>query len=133
MRKLFLILLLAILPLQYAWSAAAAYCGHEQEQSQHFGHHAHQHNAQAGSHDGDGDGGDGDNAGDDDGGTGKLPGSAKVHADCAVCHHAVQASILEGMAPPPDTASAGYPPSSDPRFTSHIADGPKKPDWHPAA
>jgi hypothetical protein len=133
MRKLFLILLLAILPLQYAWSAAAAYCGHEQEQSQHFGHHAHQHNAQAGSHDGDGDGGDGDNAGDDDGSTGKLPGSAKVHADCAVCHHAVQASILEGMAPPPDTASAGYPPSSDPRFTSHIADGPKKPDWHPAA
>ena len=130
MRKLFLILLLAILPLQYAWSAAAAYCGHEQEQSQHFGHHAHQHNAQAGSHDGDDAGGDG---GDGDGSNGKLPGNAKVHADCAVCHHAVQASILAGMAPPPDAASAGYPPSSDLRFTSHIADGPKKPDWRSAA
>lgn len=127
MRRLFLILLLAILPLQYAWSAAAAYCGHEQEQSQHFGHHAHQHNAQAGSHDGDGDD---TGAG---GGDGKLPGKAKVHADCAVCHHAVQASILAGMAPPPDAASAGYPPSSDFNFTSHIADGPKKPDWLPAA
>jgi len=128
MRKLFLILLLAILPLQYVWSAAAAYCGHEQGQSQHFGHHAHQHNAQAGSHDGDDAGGDGGN-----GSSGKLPGNAKVHADCAVCHHAVQASLLSGMAPPPGAASAGYPPSSDLHFTSHIADGPKKPDWHPAA
>ncbi|WP_377701319.1 hypothetical protein [Pseudoduganella sp. UC29_71] len=133
MRKLFLILLLAILPLQYAWSAAAAYCGHEQEQSRHFGHHAHQHNAQAGSHDGDGndnnDGGDGG----DGGGKGKLPGKVKVHADCAVCHHAVQASLLSGMAPPPDAASGGYPPPSDSHFSSHIADGPKKPDWRPAA
>ncbi|KQV85084.1 hypothetical protein ASD15_08155 [Massilia sp. Root351] len=133
MRKLFLILLLAVLPLQYAWSAAAAYCGHEQEQSQHFGHHAHQHNAQAGAHDGDDASGDGDGAADGGGHSGKPPGNAKVHADCAVCHHAVQASILAGMATPPDTASAGYPPSSDLRFTSHIADGPKKPDWHPAA
>jgi hypothetical protein len=130
MRKLFLILLLAILPLQYAWSAAAAYCGHEQEQSQHFGHHAHQHNAQAGSHDGDGND---SNDGGDGGGKGKLPGKAKIHADCAVCHHAVQASLLSGMAPPPDAACDGYPPSSDSLFSSHIADGPKKPDWRPAA
>jgi hypothetical protein len=126
MRKLFLILLLAMLPVQYVWSAAAAYCGHEQEKTQHFGHHAHQHTAQAGTLDGDDDGDGGD-------GHGKLPGKAKVHADCAVCHHAVQASLLSGMASPPDAAGLSYPPPSDFRFTSHIADGPKKPDWHPAA
>jgi hypothetical protein len=129
MRKLFLILLLAVLPLQYAWSAAAAYCGHEQEQSQqkrsHFGHHSHQHNAQAEPQQ---DGND-SNGGND----GKLPGKAKVHADCAVCHHAVQASLLSGTAPPPDAAGAAYPPSSVLHFTSHIAEGPKKPDWRRAA
>ena len=132
MRRLFLILLLAILPVQYVWSAAAAYCGHEQEKTQHFGHHAHEHNSQASSQDGDGDG-DGDGRLEGDGGKGKLPGKAKVHADCAVCHHAVQASLLAGMAPPPGAVSGGYPPSPDSRFTSHNADGPKKPDWHPAA
>jgi hypothetical protein len=129
MRKLFLILLLAILPLQYAWSAAAAYCGHEQEQSQqkrsHFGHHSHQHNAQAEPQH---DGNDGNDSND-----GKLPGKAKVHADCAVCHHAVQASLLSGAAPPPDAAGAAYPPSFVLHFTSHIAEGPKKPDWRRAA
>lgn len=129
MRKLFLILLLAILPLQYAWSAAAAYCAHEQGKSQHFGHHAHQHNAQAETaHDDDADNNDVDGNGD-----GQPAGKAKVHADCAVCHHAVQASLLAAMAPPPTAAGAAYPPPSDPRFSSHIADGPKKPDWHPAA
>lgn len=132
MRKLFLILLLAILPLQYAWSAAAAYCGHEQEQSQqkrsHFGHHSHQHNAQAEpQHDVNGSN---DRNDSDDG---KLPGKAKVHADCAVCHHAVQASLLSGASPPPDAAGAAYPPSSMLHFTSHIAEGPKKPDWRRAA
>jgi hypothetical protein len=45
----------------------------------------------------------------------------------------VQASLLSGIAPPPDAASDGYPPSSDSHFSSHIADGPKKPDWRPAA
>ncbi|WP_436264886.1 cation efflux protein, CzcI family [Pseudoduganella sp. LjRoot289] len=131
MRRLLLILLLAVLPLQYAWSAAAAYCGHEQGKSQHFGHHAHHHNMQAEP----GHAGDAadDSAGGNDNGHGKPAGKAEVHADCAVCHHAVQASLLSAMAPPPTAAGAAYPPPSDPRFSSHIADGPKKPDWHPAA
>lgn len=129
MRKWFLIFLLAVLPLQYAWSAAAAYCGHEQEKSQHFGHHAHQHKAEA-SHDGDGNAnGDGDGH---TGGKGKPP-KVKVHADCAVCHHAVQASLLAAAPPQPGAGGDAYPPASDPRFSSHIADGPKKPDWRRAA
>lgn len=124
MRKLFLILLLAVLPLQYAWSAAAAYCGHEQGKVQHFGHHAHQHHA---------DSSDTDSTYDSSNDEGKLPGKAKVHADCAVCHHAVQAFLLTAMAPPLASGGAAYPPPSDPHYSSHIAEGPKRPDWLLAA
>jgi hypothetical protein len=119
-RKLFLILLLAVLPLQYAWSAAAAYCGHEQGKVQHFGHHAHQHHAGSSAD---------DNTNDD----GKLPGKAKFHADCAVCHHAVQAFLLTEIAPPLASGGTAYPPPFDPRYSSHIAEGPKRPDWLLAA
>jgi hypothetical protein len=127
MRKLFLILLLAILPFQYAWSAAAAYCEHEQGKSTHFGHHSHQHTVQAEpGHDGD----DAHNEGDDGH---KPPAKGKMHADCAVCQFSVQASLLDSLAPPPGLAGTAYPPGADPRFSSHIADGPKRPDWLPAA
>lgn len=44
MRRLFAILLLAFLPLQFSWAAVAGYCGHESgAQAQHLGHHDHQH------------------------------------------------------------------------------------------
>lgn len=43
MRLFLLTLLLAILPLQFAWSAASGYCRHETEVgAAHFGHHEHQ-------------------------------------------------------------------------------------------
>lgn len=75
-KKLILILLLAILPIQYSWAAAAAYCQHEQAQhTPHFGHHSHQHQAT------------------DEGG--KDTGTSKqAHSDCEVCHFSVQASFL---------------------------------------
>lgn len=50
----FVALLLALLmPLQFVWGAAAAYCGHESpngpgvQVTQHFGHHQHVHKADA--------------------------------------------------------------------------------------
>lgn len=44
MRRFLLIVLLAFLPLQSIWAAAAGYCGHEAApQAGHFGHHVHQH------------------------------------------------------------------------------------------
>ena len=43
-RRLFLLLLLAVLPLQFATAAAAPYCAHEGDSSaKHVGHHEHEH------------------------------------------------------------------------------------------
>lgn len=40
------IVLLFVLPVQFAWSAAAAYCQHEQVPAKmHIGHHSHEHGA----------------------------------------------------------------------------------------
>ncbi len=50
MRRWLTILLLFILPVQFAWSAAAAYCQHEEVTGMtHIGHHAHEHKADGGS------------------------------------------------------------------------------------
>jgi hypothetical protein len=49
MRTFLLTLLLAILPLQFAWGAASGYCMHETEAgAAHFGHHEHQLSASSG-------------------------------------------------------------------------------------
>ena len=48
MKRLFLILLLLVLPIQMSWSAASRYCQHEHgKAAQHFGHHEHKHQASA--------------------------------------------------------------------------------------
>ncbi|GER18503.1 hypothetical protein [Variovorax boronicumulans] len=49
MRTFLLAMLLAILPLQFAWGAATGYCRHEAGTGvAHFGHHEHQANAPSG-------------------------------------------------------------------------------------
>ena len=48
MRRHLILLLLALLPYQFVWGAAAAYCGHESgTEVSHFGHHAHKHQSKA--------------------------------------------------------------------------------------
>ena len=48
MRKAVLIFLLAVLPFQFVWGAAAGYCRHEQgSEVSHFGHHLHKHQSKA--------------------------------------------------------------------------------------
>ena len=110
-KKLLLIFLLVLLPFQFSWAAAAAYCQHEETKAaQHFGHHSHQHNAQADLPD-----------------KGETP--TKVHADCGYCHLACQASFL--MAQP----DIGMPNGSTDItlysriYTSHIPEGLHRPDW----
>ncbi|RJG07840.1 hypothetical protein D3870_04890 [Noviherbaspirillum cavernae] len=111
MKKFLLILLLAILPLQYTWAAAAAYCEHEKEvQASHPGHHPHEHQTV-----------DGDS--DDQG---KVN---KVHSDCGVCQFSAQASFLTTFpagVPPGDIGHAVRLPDF---YSSHIPDGPQKPNW----
>ncbi len=48
MRRLCLILMLLVLPLQVSWAAVSSYCKHESgTAAQHFGHHYHQHKIKA--------------------------------------------------------------------------------------
>lgn len=47
MRRLVIIFMLLLLPVQITWAGISAYCKHETGVSaQHFGHHEHQHQAQ---------------------------------------------------------------------------------------
>jgi hypothetical protein len=112
-KKLLLILLIMLLPLQYSWAAFAVYCQHEQEAQQtfHIGHHAHQHQ----------------NRGED---PQKPYGIKQAHSDCGVCHFSPQAAFsltfVLGVLP----SSIGYLALLSYSFSSHIPDGPHKPDWH---
>lgn len=49
MRRLIAVFILALLPLQFSWSAVATYCMHERAtaQTQHVGHHEHEHEAKS--------------------------------------------------------------------------------------
>jgi hypothetical protein len=109
-KKLLLILLLTILPIQHAWSMAAVYCQHEPATVTHFGHHGHQHQAQS-----------------DDGADKSKP--VKVHSDCEVCHHAVQASVPAGGGVDVAVEAIGHAPTAARRYLSHISEGPQRPNW----
>lgn len=115
-KKLILIFLLAILPLQYAWAAAAAYCQHEQEMSAHFGHHTHEHKAHA-------------DAPDDE----EAPVNSAADTDCEICQLSTKLSFLSAV---PDVVPvSGFELSANLllSFSSHIPDGPQKPDWRAVA
>lgn len=87
MRRWLIVLLLAVLPWQWAWSAAAPYCRHEAVPgASHPGHHAHRHDHVASIS----SAADQDSAGD-------LSGSVQ-DLDCTACHGAaMQASHLAAM------------------------------------
>ena len=106
MRRALLIFMIAMLPLQWVWAAAATTCQHEACVSEaHFGHHAHQHDA------------------------GKAASAAGGdHADCGVCH--LSAAKTCGGATVPVAVEAG--PSRNLvallLFDSHIPSGPERPN-----
>lgn len=109
-KRLVLIVLMLILPVQYTWSAAAVYCQHEQASPFHFGHHAHEHKAKADHPDG-------------------HKGVQTADNDCEYCHFFSHAFFV------PFDAAASTPPEL-PRFwlhpttyTSHIAERPPRPNW----
>lgn len=112
MQRLVLVLLMLILPVQWTWSAAASLCRHEAstQQARHFGHHEHAHaegnrltaetakppgSAVAAS------------TADDPG----LPGDASgTHADCAACHVAAPALVMQAPALPDGPAALAATP-----------------------
>lgn len=79
MRRLLIIVMMVVLPLQFGWAAAATYCQHESSPiTYHFGHHVHTH------------------AGKADNSKSQQKANSKSHQtagsklvpddDCAVCH-----------------------------------------------
>ncbi len=114
MKRLILVLMLFLLPLQASMAAAGAYCQHEQgAATQHFGHHAHQHQ-----------GADKDSPA---GGS-----AASFHADCAFCHLGCVGAVTSSL----DVASSAPPaPAAPPdnNFLLVFLDGPERPKWASAA
>lgn len=111
MKRLFLIFLLAMLPLQMSWAVVSDYCEHENgKAAQHVGHHEHKHQA----------------SGD------KQPSKSKLgtgDADCSYCHHCC-ANIIATPHPAPvvpfDSAQVAFELH---RYLSPISDGPSRPNW----
>jgi hypothetical protein len=113
MRRWIAVFMLLVLPLQFAWAAAAPYCAHEAAAvaGKHPGHHQHVHQ-----------GGDVANAGDAGTGIGAN------HTDCASCHAGAAATL------PQPTAELAAAPRDvlreplAPRYRSHTPSGPERPD-----
>jgi hypothetical protein len=121
MRRWLLILLIAVLPLQFSWAAAASYCEHEEVQAgmAHFGHHQHQHH-EAGC----GDSAHGADHGHDQAAK-KSP--LDIDSDCSFCHLGGTAVPVAALDTPPAVA----PPwvAVNPKLPgSHIPPGLERPD-----
>jgi hypothetical protein len=116
-KRLLLIVMLALLPLQSVWASAARYCEHEREHEgtqetatpQHVGHHEHEHAAPT---------------------TASLPDNNGTHADldCTVCHLACCASLLTHVAFELPLLSTPLCERAGPGFRSCIASIPDRPD-----
>lgn len=123
MRRWLTILLLLVLPVQFAWSAAAAYCQHEQIPARtHIGHHAHEHEAQ---------GSDGSKASGQHLGDKSTTKALKLLGDndCGYCHLsfakplvpvALQFDVLAAFTRDPDASQA---------FRSRGPDLLERPNW----
>ena len=111
MSRLVALLFSLLLPLQFAWGAAASYCQHEptREVPPHFGHHEHVHKADA------------KKATDT-----TLAGDK----DCSSCHAAGSAALGESgadMEPPVAMRRMTFPPALV--HSSAIARAPDRPQW----
>jgi len=114
-KRLVLILLIVVAPLQAAWGVAGGYCPHDERSAdaQHFGHHVHEHQA----------GGQND-VGD--------PTATVSDTDCFSCH---LGCVGVAISPAPvllstPASSAVAPPACFP--LSVFPQGPERPNWTPA-
>lgn len=115
MRRLLFILILACLPLQSIWAAAASYCGHETAPAAaHFGHHQHLgHGActASGGHDG----------------TSVRTGG--VDMDCHVCHGVGSALYAEPAATALRLGAMRPAPFVLPLLRAPAPARPERPNW----
>ena len=111
MRRSFLIFVALLLPLQFAWSAAAAYCQHEntEQQRKHVGHHFHAHEGES-----------------------KKSSDSQLMADsdCAACHASAAAATPTRLVQPDfAVASLSSQAVATPPFSSALARAPDRPQW----
>lgn len=116
MRRLLIIFMLFLLPLQVSWGAIATYCKHETgAAAQHIGHHEHQHHAQ-------------EDEQKQDGPTFKFDG------DCGFCQFGgigmMTMPSVEVAKTVPDAIQAVHTPDF---LSSYRLDRPERPKWARAA
>ncbi|CAL61757.1 conserved hypothetical protein; putative periplasmic cation efflux system protein czcI [Herminiimonas arsenicoxydans] len=118
MKRLLIILMFVIVPLQLSWAAAAVYCEHETNpKSVHFGHHEHKHIASAA-----------------EGKTDVSKSAAAVDGDCTSCHLggiAILTIPVPAMAL--DLVSAPSITAGNPLLASSRPSRPERPKWAVAA
>lgn len=121
MRRWLTILLLFMLPLQFSWAAAAAYCQHERDPgASHFGHHGQVQNDETAK---------ASEAPSPD----KKAASSADDADCAVCHLSC-AKPVACVAPSPQISVGELLiPARTDELTWPLPDRIERPNWHRAA
>jgi hypothetical protein len=118
-RRFLVIVLLALLPVQFTWSAVAAHCGHEAEASQlgtgHVSHDEHQHHGKA------------DVGGAEDAGTDQAAGG--IDFDCGHCHGHFTGMLTVSSGLP--SALANEPPgvTADEASAAYASTRPERPQW----
>lgn len=129
MRRVLIIFMLILMPVQLSWAAVASYCEHEVRVSEaHLGHHEHQHQKDVEFHSV-GDNGLSDS--DDIGSKGIAPGDTDL--DCGHCHTYCSAML---STPPdaPGAFSAARPGiARDEGGASRAPTQPDRPRWRSLA
>jgi hypothetical protein len=120
MRRGFLAFLVLLMAVQFSWTAAASYCGHEasDQKAPHFGHHSHSHDH-------------GDDHSDDE--APQTPGEKEVmlaadvdHAHCHLSPLALAWADGLGLLPPGSSPPGMEAPR---RVESHFPEGLERPRW----
>lgn len=118
MRRWLLLLMLVVLPMQFASAAAATYCRHEPGVSKHFGHHEHRHQAS----------GDQksalESAGDE-----SHTGTALGDPDCEYCHLGAAHPLLQDFGQPRSAVDSVMAVQEVLSFGTRDPDVLDRPNW----
>ena len=118
MRRWLLLLMLVVLPMQFALAAAAAYCRHETGVAKHFGHHQHQHHA-SGDH----------KAALESVGDDSQTGTGLEDSDCEYCHLGAAHPLLQDIKQPGGTLDSVPVPEEVLSFSTRDPDILDRPNW----
>jgi len=113
MRKIVLLLLLALFPLQSSWAVVSTSCRHEDgSAANHLGHHEHSH----------------ESLGADEEGSSKAAKKISLDGDCVFHGDHIKPLITKGISPG-SVLSISLKPFSSASYASAEAGRPEKPNW----